>query len=211
MAGALRRMTEAFGCGMEAPRYRGKRTMKLHHVVFATLAAPLALAACVVVPVPGETVLTAPLVRSDGQQIGTVRMTAAPNGVMMRVQAAGLPPGLHGAHVHAVGHCNTPDFSMAGPHWDLAGHQHGRMNPLGPHDGDLGNFTVAADGKLEAELLIAGAVLPVEGATGGPKIMRDADGSALVIHAAADDERTDPSGNSGERIACARLALPLNQ
>jgi Cu-Zn family superoxide dismutase len=183
--------------------------MKLHHLAFATLAAPLAISGCVVVPVPGETVVTAPLVRSDGQQIGTVRMTAAPTGVMMRVQAAGLPPGLHGAHVHAVGHCNPPDFSMAGAHWDLARHQHGRLNPLGPHDGDLGNFSVAPDGKLDAEVLIPGAVLPVKGAM-GPKVMADADGSALVIHAAADDERTDPSGNSGARIACSRLALPLS-
>jgi superoxide dismutase, Cu-Zn family len=182
--------------------------MRLRRTAFATLALSLATTGCVVVPVPGETVVTAPLIRSDGQEIGTVRMTAAPNGVMMRVQAAGLPPGLHGAHVHAVGHCNTPDFSMAGAHWDLASHQHGKMNPLGPHDGDLGNFSVAPDGKLDAEVMIPGAVLPVKGAT-GPKMLADADGSALVIHADPDDERTDPSGNSGARIACSRIALPL--
>jgi len=181
--------------------------MKLVHAI-AALAAPLVVAGCAVIPVPGETVVTAPLFRSDGQEIGTVRMVAAPNGVSMRVQAAGLPPGLHGAHIHAAGHCNFPDFGMAGPHWDLGGRQHGKLNPAGPHDGDLGNFSVAADGKLDTELLIPGAVLPVKGAT-GPKMLADADGSALVIHADADDERTDPSGNSGARIACSRLALPL--
>src|SRR5436853_7772562 len=99
---------------------------------------------------------------------------------------------------------------MAGPHWDLSGHGHGRLNPSGPHDGDLGNFSVAPDGRLDTEVLIPGAVLPVKGATGGPKVMADADGASLVIHAGVDDERTDPAGNSGERIACARLALPLN-
>ena len=100
---------------------------------------------------------------------------------------------------------------MAGPHWDQSGHSHGRLNPAGPHDGDLGNFSVVADGKLDAEVLMPGVVLPVKGATSGQKVMADADGASLVIHAAADDERTDPAGNSGERIACARLALPLNQ
>jgi Cu-Zn family superoxide dismutase len=183
--------------------------MKICRLALAAFVAPLALNGCIVVPLPGETVLTAPLVRSDGQKIGTVRMTAAPNGVMMRVQAAGLPPGLHGAHVHAVGNCNPPDFTTAGPHWDLSGHLHGKLNPSGPHDGDLGNFSVAADGKLDVETLIPGAVLPMKGSTGGPKLMGDADGSSLVIHAGVDDERTDPAGNSGARIACARLAVPL--
>jgi len=177
---------------------------------FAAIVTPLAAAGCAVVPLPGETVVTAPLIQSDSQQIGTVRMTAAANGVMMHVEAAGLPPGLHGAHIHAVGSCLGPDFSSAGPHWDLSGHQHGKLNPAGPHDGDLGNFSVGPDGRLSADVLIPGAALPVQGAT-GQKVMRDADGASLIIHAAPDDERTDPSGNSGARIACARLALPLGQ
>jgi Cu-Zn family superoxide dismutase len=182
--------------------------MKHFSRAFAAIVMPLAATGCAVVPLPGETVVTAPLIRSDSQQIGTVRMTAAPNGVMMHVEAAGLPPGLHGAHIHAVGSCLGPDFSSAGPHWDLSGHQHGRLNPAGPHDGDLGNFSVGPDGRLSADVLIPGAALPVPGAT-GQKVMRDADGASLVIHAAADDERTDPSGNSGARIACARIAVPL--
>jgi len=175
------------------------------------LGASLALAGCAVVPIVGPTEVTTALTRPDGQEIGTVRMTSAPGGVMMHIQAAGLPPGLHGAHVHAVGRCDRSDFSTAGEHWDLSGHSHGRMNPNGPHDGDLGNVTVGADGRLDANVLIPGAILPVEGATGGQKLLRDADGSALVIHALVDDERTDPSGNSGDRIACARLAVPLQQ
>lgn len=185
--------------------------MKWFRHTFAALVVPLAITGCVVVPIVGPTVITSALIRSDGQEIGIVRMTAAPNGVMMRVQAAGLPPGVHGAHVHAVGRCDRSDFSTAGPHWDLSGRRHGRLNPDGPHDGDFGNFTVDADGNLDVNVLIPGAVLPVEGARGGQKVLRDADGAALVIHAKADDEQTDPAGNSGERIACSRLDVPLQQ
>ena len=184
--------------------------MKFHHS-FAALAAPLTLAGCVVLPGPGKTVVTTTLVRSDDQDIGKVHMTAAPTGVMMRIEAAALPPGLHGAHVHSVGRCDRRDFNTAGPHWDLSGHKHGRTNPAGPHDGDLGNVSVDADGKLAADVLIPNAVMPLEGASGGQKVLRDADGAALVIHAAADDEQSDPSGNSGEPIACAVLAAPLQR
>lgn len=173
------------------------------------IVASLATIGCVVVPIIGPTELTSTLTRPDGQPIGTVRMTAGPTGVMMRIQAAGLPPGLHGAHVHAVGRCDRADFETAGPHWDLSGRRHGRLNPSGPHDGDLGNVSVSADGRLDANVLIPGAMLPVEGATGGQKLLRDDDGSALVIHALADDEHTDPAGNSGDRIACSRLSVPL--
>ena len=179
--------------------------------VIAALVTPLTLAACVVIPIPGDTVVTSTVFRSDGQEIGNVRMTASPDGVMLHIAAAGLSPGLHGVHVHAVGRCEGPDFSTAGPHWDLSGRRHGRANPDGPHDGDLGNVSVGADGKLDVNLLISGAALPVEGGSGGPKVMRDSDGAALLIHAASDDERTDPSGNSGERVACSVLAAPLQQ
>ena len=182
---------------------------KYRHIVPALLM-PL-IAGCVGIPIVGDTVVTSRLFRSDGQEIGTVRMTAAPNGVMMRIAAAGLSPGQHGAHVHAVGRCNAPDFNTAGPHWDLSGRLHGRANPQGPHDGDLGNVSVGTDGKLDVNVLIPGAALPVEGASGGQKVMRDSDGASLVIHAAADDERTDPSGNSGARIACSILAAPVDQ
>ena len=204
-------MTEANSCGISAPAKRGVNIMKHLSRAFAAAVLPLAAAGCVVVPVPGgETTVTAPLLRPDMQQIGTVRLTAAPNGVMMHVEATGLPPGLHGAHIHAVGHCLGPDFSSAGPHWDLSGHQHGKLNPAGPHDGDLGNLSVGPDGRLSADVLIPGAAMPIPNAPGA-KLLMDADGASFVIHAAADDERTDPSGNSGARIACARLAVPAGE
>jgi Cu-Zn family superoxide dismutase len=183
--------------------------MKSFRCALAAILAPLTLAGCVAVPIIGETSVTTTLVRSDNQDIGTVRMTAVPPGVMLRINASGLPAGIHGAHVHSVGRCDRRDFSTAGPHWDLSGRAHGKANPRGPHDGDLGNLSVGADGRLAVDVLIPGAVLPVKGAASGQKVMMDADGAALIIHAQADDELTDPSGNSGDRIACAVLAAPI--
>jgi Cu-Zn family superoxide dismutase len=95
--------------------------------------------------------------------------------------------------VHAVGRCDPPGFESAGPHWNPTGREHGSQNPRGQHLGDLPNLLVGADGEGSFDLGIAGADL---------RAMLDTDGAALVIHAGADDYRTDPSGNSGARIAC---------
>ena len=153
-------------------------------------------AGCVPMAPPDVPVSTANLVSSSGAVLGTVRVFSEPTGVMLRVDAAGLPPGVHGVHVHAVGRCDPPGFTSAGPHWNPTARQHGHRNPQGFHMGDLGNLGVGADGKLVAGLLVPQATI------GG---LRDADGAALVLHAKPDDEVTDPSGNSGDRIACAVL------
>lgn len=176
----------------------------------AALTTPL-IAGCVAIPIPGDTVVSSKIYRSDGSEIGTVRMTTAANGVMAHIVAAGLPAGLHGAHVHAVGRCDGSDFASAGSHWDMSGRQHGKANPNGPHDGDLGNVSVGADGRLDVTVTIPGAALPIAGASGGEKVMGDSDGASLILHAAADDDRTDPSGNSGARIACSVLAAPAQR
>lgn len=117
-----------------------------------------------------------------------------------RVQAAGLPPGQYGVHIHTVGRCDAPAFESAGPHWNPADRQHGRLNPQGPHLGDLDNLEVSAEGHGRLEFAIPAAVL-----RGTQAAIIDADGAALMIHAAPDDYRTDPSGNSGARIACGVL------
>jgi superoxide dismutase, Cu-Zn family len=144
-----------------------------------------------------QPVSSAALIASDGRQIGTVSVFPQPTAVLLRVNAAGLPPGQHGVHLHAAGRCDRPSFESAGPHWNPTGAQHGHRNPQGPHRGDLGNVGVGADGRLVAGLLVPGADF-----WSG---VRDADGTSFMIHATADDERTDPSGNSGARIACAVL------
>ena len=161
---------------------------------------------CVPVVVPGETVTTARIIRSDGVDIGKVDIIDGTAGASMHFQVAGLPPGVHGVHIHAVGRCDRPSFASAGPHWNPTGRQHGHQNPAGFHAGDLGNVTVDAAGRLVADVLAPGARIRPN-SPGPAALIGGPDGASLVIHAAPDNERTDPSGNSGDRIACAVLAL----
>ena len=156
---------------------------------------PFLIAGCSTVPEP-QGGPPMPLINASGQSIGTVRAWQTAGGVTFRINARGLSHGVHGVHVHAVGKCEPPDFASAGPHWNPTGKKHGMNNPAGPHSGDLPNVVVAANGVLGATLVLSAASM---------SSLIDADGAALVIHAAADDNVTDPSGNSGARIACAVL------
>ena len=134
---------------------------------------------------------------AEGKQVGTATFTPVDAGVKVQVEVAGLTPGRHGIHVHAVGKCDPPDFKSAGPHFNPFGRKHGVLNPEGAHAGDLANLEVGKDGKATATFTARGASLgPGEGSLFGPE------GTALVIHADPDDERTDPAGSSGARIAC---------
>jgi Cu-Zn family superoxide dismutase len=135
----------------------------------------------------------ASLASADGAPRGTARFSNTAGGISVQVEAQGLPAGVHGIHIHTTGRCEAPDFASAGPHWNPTGRQHGRDNPQGAHHGDLPNLTVGADGRGSMQLTTAGGSLAE---------LLDPDGAALVIHANADDDRTDPSGNSGGRIAC---------
>jgi Cu-Zn family superoxide dismutase len=162
---------------------------------------PFLLAACVTEEPRGGAPM--PLVNAAGQSIGTVRAWQTAGGVTFRIDASGLPHGVHGLHVHAVGNCTPPGFTSAGPHWNPADRKHGMNNPAGPHAGDLPNVTVAANGVLGETVTLSGASLFAP--PGTPGALLDGDGAALVLHAAADDYATDPSGNSGARIACAVL------
>ena len=172
-------------------------TLPLTVAIAATLAAPLALPGCAPVEPAGGPPM--PLVNSSGQSIGSVRAWQTTGGVTFRIDASALPHGVHGIHVHSVGRCDPPEFTSAGAHWNPASRKHGMNNPEGPHAGDLPNVTVAANGVLGETVTVTGASLTAT----GPGALLDADGAALVLHAAADDYATDPSGNSGARIACA--------
>jgi Cu-Zn family superoxide dismutase len=137
------------------------------------------------------------LMDAQGNEVGTAELDQEGNGVRIKVDVKGLPAGSHGIHLHMVGTCTAPDFASAGAHFNPTSKQHGLSNPNGPHAGDLPNLEVAADGTGEAELTNDRVILGE-----GVNSVFDADGTAVVIHADADDQVTDPSGNSGARIAC---------
>lgn len=149
---------------------------------------------------------TAELKDKDGQVVGTATLTQQANGVRIQAQVTGLEPGLHGIHVHTVGKCDPPDFSTAGGHFNPTAKQHGLQNPAGPHAGDAPNLQVGADRKGTFDYLDTAITF----AAGAPANIFDVDGAALVIHASADDEKTDPAGNSGARIACGVISLAAN-
>jgi superoxide dismutase, Cu-Zn family len=158
-----------------------------------SLVLPLLAAACATAREPAGGA-PMPLINAAGATVGTVRAWQTAGGVSFHIAASGLPHGIHGVHVHAAGRCDPPDFASAGPHWNPGGRKHGINNPDGPHAGDLPNVEVAANGVIGATVVLPGASMAS---------LIDADGAALVLHASADDYKTDPSGNSGARIACA--------
>ena len=139
---------------------------------------------------------------AQGQMVGGA--VAARQGRQLRVSLTvrGFRPGTYGVHLHQIGRCDAPDFASAGAHWNPTERQHGRLNPQGPHAGDLPNLEVRPNGTGRIDFDV-----PVPaGVAADVNPLLDADGTSIVIHAAADDERTDPSGNSGARIACGVLA-----
>lgn len=141
----------------------------------------------------GETAGRAALAGPTGTAHGTATLTPTAGGMMLTVNGVALPAGEHGLHIHTTGKCEPPKFDSAGAHWNPTNKQHGRDNPQGAHAGDLANITAAADGAGSVTADLPGATL--DG-------VFDADGSAILIHAKPDDYETDPSGNSGDRIAC---------
>jgi Cu-Zn family superoxide dismutase len=140
---------------------------------------------------------SADLKTPSGQMVGTATFTQMSGGVHLQGKFMGLPPGTHGIHVHAVGKCDPPDFMSAGDHFNPTSKQHGLNNPRGAHAGDMPNLTIGSDGTGTIDAMLKDASLASgAGSLFGP------DGTALVVHAMTDDEMTDPSGNSGGRIAC---------
>jgi Cu-Zn family superoxide dismutase len=160
------------------------------------LSVSLALSVPLAVTAAGPSA-SAALKNAEGNDVGTATFTQASGGVEVQVQVANLPPGKHGIHIHAVAKCEPPDFKSAGAHFNPFGKKHGLHSPEGAHSGDMPNLTVGKDGKAKATFTAKGATLGAgEGSLFGP------DGTAVVIHADPDDEKTDPTGNSGARIAC---------
>jgi superoxide dismutase, Cu-Zn family len=136
-----------------------------------------------------------------GQQVGLATLTEQAEGVQVELSAKGLPPGPKGLHIHGVGKCDPPDFASAGAHFNPTGKKHGRLNPEGSHAGDLPNLVVSADGTASIDAITGAATLR----PALPGSLFGEGGTSLVIHAQADDEKTDPTGNSGARIACGAI------
>lgn len=134
---------------------------------------------------------TAAMADSAGRALGTLTLAQAEGGIKVDGHLTGVPAGAHGIHLHAVGQC-APPFESAGGHWNPTQKQHGTQNPNGAHLGDMPNVTADA----------SGAHVSVTTTGGTLDSLLDADGAAVVLHATADDYKTDPSGNSGARIAC---------
>jgi superoxide dismutase, Cu-Zn family len=134
---------------------------------------------------------------AQGKSIGMAMLSKAPNGVSIALDVKGLTPGEHALHVHMTPKCEGPAFTTAGGHFNPANKKHGMKNPEGPHAGDMNNFTVAADGSAKTTVVAPGLALGTE-----PNSVFANGGTALVIHARADDMMTDPAGAAGDRIAC---------
>jgi Cu-Zn family superoxide dismutase len=171
--------------------------MKTRRAVW--LAVPWLLTGCLGAVAPSSSVAsaTAEVRDAKNQVVGQATFTEVTGGVRIVLETRGLPPGEKGVHVHLAGKCEPPDFSSAGDHFNPQNTAHGLLNSAGPHAGDLPNITIAENGTGRLETFTERVSLG-----GGPNSLLDNDGRALIIHAAPDDFTTDPSGNTGPRIAC---------
>ena len=163
--------------------------------IVAMLAAGLTVSACTTMDARGEPDTkgaTAILRGTDGSERGRAVITLVGDAMRLTINVTGLTPGERGLHIHTVGRCDPPEFTTAGPHWNPANKLHGRNNPMGAHSGDLPNIEIGATGEGGVTADLAGSLSE----------LLDADGASIIVHAAADDYRTDPSGNSGARVLC---------
>jgi len=151
------------------------------------------------VPVVAQEALQAhaTMIDTEGKEVGEVKFSEGQEGVLISLNLNNVPDGQHGIHIHTVGKCEPPTFESAGAHFNPTNKKHGIDNPEGPHLGDLPNVN-PENGMVVSEFVAKNVTLE----KGMANSLFDEDGSAIVLHEKADDYQTDPSGNSGARIAC---------
>ncbi len=174
----------------------------MHKKIVAVALASFSLLGACATATPQETtsaLARAALTNPAGQSVGSVEIVQSGATLMLRANVSGQVAGEHGVHLHTTGKCEAPAFASAGGHLNPTAHQHGNLNPAGPHVGDLPNIVVSADGSGRIESPLMGS------ANDFTTNVFDTDGTAIVLHAGPDDYKTDPSGNSGGRIACGVL------
>jgi Cu-Zn family superoxide dismutase len=173
----------------------GKKEKAMRTIALCTLGV-LALALPAAAQAPEKAHAT--IMDAKGQQIGRATLTETSGGVLIDLEISGLSSGEHGFHIHQTGKCEpNTNFESASGHFALGGQKHGYFSDGDPHAGDMPNQFVGQDGKLRVQVVNPNVTL--EDGEGG---LFDQDGSAIVVHANADDYRSQPSGQSGARIAC---------
>jgi Cu-Zn family superoxide dismutase len=150
---------------------------------------------------PPAIIVNSEFVGSRGEVLGSIQVTQEREGARFVATVTGLPPGTYGVHLHEFGRCDWPGFASSGGHFNPTNRQHGHLNPAGEHAGDLPNLVVGDDRRGVMDVVRPGLRL-----ADGDAPLLDLNGASMMIHAAPDDYKTDPTGNSGARIACAILA-----
>jgi superoxide dismutase, Cu-Zn family len=145
----------------------------------------------------------AEMINAEGKSAGVIRFRETAVGLEITAKLERLPAGVHALHIHETGDCHPHDFKSAGGHFNPQGAKHGLLNPEGPHAGDLPNFTVGKNGRAEFTLLTKRLTLQ----PGEKNSLLKEGGASVMIHQDPDDYVTDPTGNSGPRIACGSIQV----